>query len=162
MVVHQNELRQLREVKAAMQQQLANLMAAPIPPPASTPTPTPASAPARKALPFNHIFDGDKTMFKSWHTAITSKLRSDAAFIGNDEQQWFVINEMLAMQVRRRVAPEYNNGPAANYNPAHFLEYLELIYNDSKAADRARTELENMKQIPRERFDEYRMRFEDL
>ncbi|KAG6314612.1 hypothetical protein E4U22_008604 [Claviceps purpurea] len=141
MVVHQNELRQLREVKAAMQQQLANLMAAPIPPPASTPTPTPASAPARKALPFNHIFDGDETMFKSWHTAITSKLRSDAAFIGNDEQQWFVINEMLAMQVRRRVAPEYNHGPAANYNPAHFLEYLELIYNDSKAADRARTEL---------------------
>ncbi|CCE32193.1 uncharacterized protein CPUR_06053 [Claviceps purpurea 20.1] len=151
MLVHQNELRQLREEKAAMQQQLANLMAAPTPPPASTP---PASAPARKALPFNHIFDGDETMFKSWKTAITSKLRSDAAFIGNH----FSVKNM----VRRRVAPEYNNGSAVNYNPAHFLEYLELIYNDSKAADRARSELENITQKPREPFDDYRMRFEDL
>ncbi|KAG5948577.1 hypothetical protein E4U60_001491 [Claviceps pazoutovae] len=58
-LVHQNELQQLREEKAAMQQQLSNLMSAPQPPPASTP---PASAPARKALLFNHIFDGDKTM----------------------------------------------------------------------------------------------------
>ncbi|KAG6064481.1 hypothetical protein E4U32_000182 [Claviceps aff. humidiphila group G2b] len=58
--------------------------------------------------------------------AITSKLRSDAAFIGNHEQQWFFINEMLAMKVRRRVAPEYNNGPAVNYNPAHFLEHVDL------------------------------------
>ncbi|KAG5985854.1 hypothetical protein E4U52_000853, partial [Claviceps spartinae] len=64
-LVHQNELRQLREEKAAMQRQLSNLTSA------STP---PVSASARKALPFNHIFDGDKTMFKSWHTAITSKL----------------------------------------------------------------------------------------
>ncbi|KAG5953183.1 hypothetical protein E4U58_000516, partial [Claviceps cyperi] len=95
-------------------------------------------------------------------TAITSKLRSDAAFIGNNEQQWFFINEMLSMKVRRRVAPEYNNGPAVNYNPAHFLEYLELIYNDSKAADRARGELEVITQKSRERFDDYRMRFEDL
>ncbi|KAG6065953.1 hypothetical protein E4U16_000329, partial [Claviceps sp. LM84 group G4] len=113
-----NELRQLREDKATMQQQLQNFMSASTPPP---PRPTPASAPARKALPFNHIFDGDKTMFKSWPTAITSKLRSDAAFIGNHEQQWFFINEMLSMKVRRRVAPEYNNGPAVNYNPADFL-----------------------------------------
>ncbi|KAG6107884.1 hypothetical protein E4U13_006742 [Claviceps humidiphila] len=89
-LVHQNELQQLREEKAAMQRQLSNLMSAPTPPPASTP---PASASARKALPFNHIFDGDKTMFKFWHTAITSKLRSDAAFIGNHEQQWFFIHK---------------------------------------------------------------------
>ncbi|KAG5955209.1 hypothetical protein E4U58_007203 [Claviceps cyperi] len=133
MLVHQNELRQLREEKAAMPQQLASLMSAPTPPPASTPTPMPASAPllpARKALPFDH--------------------------------QWFFINEMLAMKVPRRVAPEYNNGPAVNYNPTHFLQYLGLIYNDSKAADRARNELEIIKQKPRERFDEYRMRFEDL
>ncbi|KAG5949831.1 hypothetical protein E4U58_001883 [Claviceps cyperi] len=102
MMVHQNELRQLREEKTAMQQQLASLMSAPTPPPASTPTPMSASAPllpARKALPFNHIFDGDKTMFQSLHTAITSKLRSDAAFIGNHEQQWFFINGMLAGRV---------------------------------------------------------------
>ncbi|KAG6065954.1 hypothetical protein E4U16_000330 [Claviceps sp. LM84 group G4] len=66
------------------------------------------------------------------------------------------------MKVRRRVAPEYNNGPAVNYNPADFLEYLELIYNDSKAADRARGELERITQKPKERFDDYRMRFEDL
>ncbi|KAG6309832.1 hypothetical protein E4U44_006327 [Claviceps purpurea] len=58
---------------------------------------------------------GIRQCFKFWHTAITSKLR---------------------------VAPEHNNGPAVNYNPAHFLEYLGLIYNDSKAADRARNELE--------------------
>ncbi|KAG5952791.1 hypothetical protein E4U58_000646 [Claviceps cyperi] len=94
-------------------------------------------------------------MFESWHTAITSKLGSDAAFIGNHEQQCFFMNEMLAMKVRRRVAPEYNNGPAVNYNPAHFLDYLGLIYNDSKAADRARYGLEVIKQKPRERFDEY-------
>ncbi|KAG5948578.1 hypothetical protein E4U60_001492 [Claviceps pazoutovae] len=36
-LVHQNELQQLREEKAAMQQQLSNLMSAPQPPPASTP-----------------------------------------------------------------------------------------------------------------------------
>ncbi|KAG6018884.1 hypothetical protein E4U19_007829 [Claviceps sp. Clav32 group G5] len=41
-----------------MQQQLSSLMSALTQQPASTP---PASAPARKALPFNHIFDGDKT-----------------------------------------------------------------------------------------------------
>ncbi|KAG5986947.1 hypothetical protein E4U52_008052 [Claviceps spartinae] len=74
--------------------------------------------PARKALPFNHIFDGDKTMFKSWHTAITSKLRSESAFISNHEQQWLFINEMLPMKVWRRVAVEYSNGLAVKYNPA--------------------------------------------
>ncbi|KAG6265596.1 hypothetical protein E4U47_006289 [Claviceps purpurea] len=68
--------------------------------------------------------------------------RSDAALIGNHEQQRVFVNGMLSMKVRRRVAPEHNNGPAVNYNPAHFLEYLGLIYNDSKAADRARNELE--------------------
>ncbi|KAG5954330.1 hypothetical protein E4U58_007664 [Claviceps cyperi] len=137
MLVHRNELQQLRKEKADMQQQLASLISA------STP-PAPL-LPARKALPFNYIFDGDKAMFMSWHTEITLKLRPDAAFIGNHEQQWFCMNEMLAMKIRRRVAPEYNNGPAVNCNPAHFLEYLGLIYNDSKAADRARNELENIK-----------------
>ncbi|KAG6113616.1 hypothetical protein E4U13_003736 [Claviceps humidiphila] len=74
--------------------------------------------PARKALPFNHIIDGDETMFKSWHTAITSKLRSESAFISNHEQQGLFINEVLSMKVRRRVALEYSNGLAVNYNPA--------------------------------------------
>ncbi|KAG6254522.1 hypothetical protein E4U49_007275 [Claviceps purpurea] len=59
---HQNELRQLREEKAAMQQQFASLMSASAPPPAPL-------LPPGEALPFHHIFDGNKTMFKSGHTA---------------------------------------------------------------------------------------------
>ncbi|KAG6068344.1 hypothetical protein E4U32_001128 [Claviceps aff. humidiphila group G2b] len=62
-LAHQNELLLFREEKAAMQQQLASLMLAPAPPPAPAPL-----LPARKALLFNHIFDGDKTMFKSHGT----------------------------------------------------------------------------------------------
>ncbi|KAG5933459.1 hypothetical protein E4U59_006862 [Claviceps monticola] len=63
MLVHRNELQQLRKERADMQQQLASLMSASTPSvPRSTSAPTPL-LPARKALPFNHIFDGDKTMF---------------------------------------------------------------------------------------------------
>ncbi|KAG6033436.1 hypothetical protein E4U19_006567 [Claviceps sp. Clav32 group G5] len=107
----------------------------------ATPPPTPVPAPmipSRKALTFNHIFDGDKTIFKSWHTAIISKLNSDSAFIGNYEQQSCYMNETLSMKIRQRVALEYINGSAVNYNPAYLLEYLERIYSDAKAADRAR------------------------
>ncbi|KAG5940489.1 hypothetical protein E4U60_000488 [Claviceps pazoutovae] len=74
----------------ALQQHLANLASAREAAPPPTPTPTPAPAPmlpCRKALPFNHIFGGDETMFKSWHRAIISKLRSYSAFIGNHERQ---------------------------------------------------------------------------
>ncbi|KAG6194567.1 hypothetical protein E4U50_000592 [Claviceps purpurea] len=95
-----------------------------------------------RLCPSTTFSTGIRQCFKFCHTAITSKLRSDAAFIGNHEQQRVFVNGMLSMKVRRRVAPEHNNGPAVNYNPAHFLEYLGLIYNDSKAADRARNELE--------------------
>ncbi|KAG5960752.1 hypothetical protein E4U56_004193 [Claviceps arundinis] len=61
MLVRQNELLLFREEKAAMQQQLTSLMSAPAPPHAPAPL-------LRKALLFNHIFDGDKTMFKSHGT----------------------------------------------------------------------------------------------
>ncbi|KAG6290024.1 hypothetical protein E4U09_004625 [Claviceps aff. purpurea] len=101
-------------------------------------------------------------MFKSCHTAITSKLKSDSAFVGNYEQRWFYINETLLMKVWRRVALEYNDGSAVNYNPAHFLEYLlERIYSDAGAADRTRIELNSVKQKAKEWFENYRMRFED-
>ncbi|KAG6090754.1 hypothetical protein E4U30_008025, partial [Claviceps sp. LM220 group G6] len=56
------------------------------------------------------------------------------------------------------------NGLAVNYYPAHFLDYLERIYNESTTRWRpiARAELEHIRQKPKERFDDYRMRFEDL
>ncbi|KAG5950345.1 hypothetical protein E4U58_001687 [Claviceps cyperi] len=122
MLVHQNELRQLREEKAAMQQHLESLMSAPTP--ASAPLP-----PARKALPFKHIFDGDKTMFKSWQTAITSKLRSDAAFIGNHEQQWFFINEMLSMKVQPRgtIVVLRRHSPPDRHGQ-HFVDEKPLLF----------------------------------
>ncbi|KAG5921648.1 hypothetical protein E4U61_006503 [Claviceps capensis] len=69
-----------------LQQHLANLASAREAAPPPTPAPAPM-LPCRKALPFNHIFDGDETMFKCWHRAIISKLRSYSAFIGNHERQ---------------------------------------------------------------------------
>ncbi|KAG5944882.1 hypothetical protein E4U59_006635, partial [Claviceps monticola] len=73
----------------------------------------------------------------------------------------FYINETLSIKVWRRVALEYNNGSAVNYNPTAFLEYLNRIYSDAGAADRARIELDSIKQEAKERFEDYRMRFED-
>ncbi|KAG6083779.1 hypothetical protein E4U15_001837, partial [Claviceps sp. LM218 group G6] len=56
----------------------------------------------------------------------------------------------------------WSKANAVNYNPGHFLEYLERIYNDADAADRALAELDHIHQKPKERFEDYRMRFEDL
>ncbi|KAG6060572.1 hypothetical protein E4U17_003991 [Claviceps sp. LM77 group G4] len=50
------------------------------------------------------------------------------------------------MYVQQRVALEYNNGSAVNYNPVNLLEYLERIYSDARAADRARIELDSRRQ----------------
>ncbi|KAG6319681.1 hypothetical protein E4U44_006760 [Claviceps purpurea] len=53
-----------------------------------------------------------------------------------------------------------------NHNPAHFLEYLGTfrgsMYHDAKAADRAGAELDSIKQKPKERFEDYRVRYENL
>ncbi|KAG6126711.1 hypothetical protein E4U38_006796 [Claviceps purpurea] len=61
----------IKRGEAAMQQQFASLMSASAPPPAPL-------LPPREALPFHHIFDGNKTMFKSGHTATVLRTFMDS------------------------------------------------------------------------------------
>lgn len=120
-----------------------------------------SSRPQRKRLPVGQPFDGKKELFAAWKNTMAHILKADKDFIGSNQDQWVFLWGNLTRWVQTRVAAYYESaGPAVDYNPNAFLDYLGTIFADPHGKAVALSELELLRQGNDEPFATFIVRFE--
>ena len=106
-------------------------------------------------------FDGQRANFLSWKLSIIHKIETDAGFIGNVKNRYFLIWDSLCPPVRTKVAAWFSTNLERPV-PSKFLEYLTQVYGDRHARERAMAQFEHIQQGPNELFNEYMVRWYEM
>jgi len=156
----------LQTENATLRAQLATLSRSSTPATSATVAPQPtalATEPIRrKPLPTGPPFDGDRTSLIAWKVTITHKLRVDAAFIGDETDQYHFTWAQLGPRVQKELASYYAGGANDTYSPWELINHIEFCYGDKHGRERALAALEQVRQGKNESFLDYFVRFSTL
>jgi len=172
------EVYQAREREAnqahikALQETIASLQATPAATPRSPTSPappivdiTPPSPPGqtkkKMTLPDPPRFDGNRKKYRNWRLEMEGKLRTDGCLLGSPADQFTYIYSRLGDTPQSTVAAFYESGgPGGTRNPASFLHYLTITYEDPNTAQHALSNLDSIAQGKTESFAAFYPRFE--
>lgn len=154
----------LQQTQQAQAQTSATLApTTPAPEPAAfnlEPTPEP-SRPKRK-LPDLSLFSGKRTEYLVWSITARQKIERDGPSIGTSDDQYAYLFARMETAAQTAVASYFQNGLLLNATPQDFLQYLDSVYLDPNAANRALDKLYNLRQKDSESFAVFLPRFERL
>ena len=168
----QQEQRENRELRDMMRQVMSaaqlsmrateNAQAAATPSPAVATAPTEPTTRAerpRKTLPELSLFSGERGDYLVWALEARSKMRFDAAAIGDHGHQYAYLFARMGPKAQKLVASYYEEH-SADPDPATFLVHLDHIFIDPNAASRALSKLSTLQQGHKESFAAFLPRFE--
>jgi hypothetical protein len=98
--------------------------------------PSPAERSPRPRLPKPAMFDGDRTEWIPWVTAIQSKLLVNQEAIGGTHDQFLYVYSRLEGNVWKNVTTYVKNRMSTK-TPAEFIEYLSTMHRDPNEKSRA-------------------------
>jgi hypothetical protein len=135
--------------------------APPTAPPAALPEPEPERRGSKMTMPDPPRFDGTRKKFRSWRLEMEGKLRADGHVIGSPSNQFAYIYSRLGDLPQATSAAFYERGGAdGQRDPAAFMRYLTLTYQDPNIAQEALNKVSGMTQGDRESFAAFLPRFE--
>ncbi|KAL5592956.1 uncharacterized protein BROUX77_002688 [Berkeleyomyces rouxiae] len=169
---------QLREEFSRAQQQrdqeIANLQAfaraataSPAPPVLATPSVPVATADAfvkrpKPKIPDIPLFSGKRAEYRVWAMYARQKIARDGPSIGDDGDQYTYLFARMSTEAQNLVAVYFARGLEMGYTAATFLAYLDRMFIDPYAAERASTQLQNLRQRDNEPFALFLPKFEKL
>lgn len=142
------EIHRLRNV-------VANYESAPAPQ-----SPADAARP-RPCLPDIALFSGKRSDYLVWSLTARQKLSLDAAALGGPRQSFAYLFSRMDANAQNLVAARFQQG-LVNPDPEDFFQYLDSVFLDPNAADRAMTRLQVLRQKDSESFALFLPRFERL
>jgi hypothetical protein len=146
----------------------ATPLSTPITADTSTNTPTPANAPApedpakrpRPKLRDMPLFTGKRSEWRSWKSRMEAKLRKDKLAIGDPSDHFAYIEASLDDTPAKMVLAYVERARKMNdEDPDQFMAYLNNIYGDDNAKERANNKLNSMSQ-GKEAFATFLPKFE--
>ncbi|KAL5606268.1 uncharacterized protein BROUX77_003461 [Berkeleyomyces rouxiae] len=118
--------------------------------------------PRKRALPDIALFSGQRSAYRVWALSARSKLALDSESIGDHRKQYAYLFARMTVEAQNLVVAYFEQGLLNDTGPHQFLEYLDSIFIDPFAADRALFHLDNMRQGPSEPFALFLPRFEKV
>ena len=112
----------------------------------------------RARLPEPELFSGVRAKWPTWRITIQNKLSLDGLAIGDEFDQAKYLFARLEGEASRNVATYLK--AHAEARPNQLLDYLETIYADPNAEQRAVTRLQSMKQGKNEPFARFLTKFQ--
>ena len=133
------------------------------PPPSAAPAaPQPPSEPKRPkpSLPELSYFTGKRSEWESWKDATIGKLRADGASIGGPKEQFAYIRACVSGTAAKTILAFVQAARRSGTDtPESLLTYMENVYGDTNAEERANNKLNSMTQ-GREAFATFLPKFE--
>lgn len=147
-----------------------------VPTPVTTvPTPVPSSVyeaaqpqgtrgpSIRKPLPDPPKFSGKRVDYPAWAQSMRDKLELDSRFFDTPREAWYYIYVRLESEPSKLVTNFYQHaGPACDYDPSRFMEYLDQNFLDRNLRANAAHQLRSLKQGERQPFTSFVQKFERL
>ena len=125
---------------------------------------TTAAEPVRRprpALPDISLFSGRRTDYLVWSLSARQKLLLDEAALGGAHAAYAYLFTRMDTTAQNLVASRFQQG-LANPDPLAFFQYLDTVFLDPNAADRAMSKLQTIRQGNTESFAIFIPRFERL
>lgn len=123
--------------------------------------PEATNRPKRK-LPDLALFSGKRADYLVWAITARQKLERDGASIGTPADQYAYLFARMESSAQNAVAGYFQENLPTNPDPARFLAYLDSVYIDPNAANRALDKLYTLRQRESETFATFFPRFERL
>ncbi len=117
-----------------------------------TPSPSPAPAPPepkrpKPKLPDVPIFTGKRSKWRAWKSKMIAKLAKDGRSIGDASDQFAYIEARLEGDATEMVLAFIEKARRDNNeDPNSFMAYLDVVYGDKNASERASNKLNTMAQ----------------
>ncbi|KAK6855471.1 hypothetical protein PG995_009003 [Apiospora arundinis] len=131
--------------------------------PDETPLPDSPTSFTRKKplLPDPAKFNGTKSTFRAWLTEMRNKLLVDGLVMGTNRDQFMYIFARLERTPQNMtIAFMERGGTDGQYQPQHYLSYLESCYGDPNLEARAIDRLQKLAQKDSESFATFLPKFE--
>ncbi|KAL5594293.1 uncharacterized protein BROUX77_007640 [Berkeleyomyces rouxiae] len=96
-----------------------------------------ASESSKPRLPHLTPFSGKREDYRSWALNARRKLSIDGNFIGNDECQYAYLFASMTIEAQKMIVAYVERGIKRGDTPTMLLEYMDYLFIDPYAADRA-------------------------
>ncbi|KAL5614264.1 uncharacterized protein BROUX77_000101 [Berkeleyomyces rouxiae] len=156
-------------VAAAVAQAAHAVPAAPVPSVPHTTSVSPASndtdddaSPKKRCLPDLGLLTGQRFDYRVWAINTRRKLRLDSKSIGDSQRQYAYLFARMTVEAQNLVVAFFEQGLDNNTGPDEFLKYLDSIFIDPYAANRALHQVDHMRQKPNEPFSLFLPQFEEV
>ena len=131
-----------------------------VPPPADTSASEEPARRPRPKLPDMPLFMGKRSEWRSWKSRMEAKLRKDKLAIGDPSDHFAYIEACLDDTPAKMVLAYVERARETNSeDPDQFMAYLNNIYGDDNAKERANNKLNSMSQ-GKEAFATFLPKFE--
>ncbi|KAL5596456.1 uncharacterized protein BROUX77_007140 [Berkeleyomyces rouxiae] len=113
-------------------------------------------------IPDIPLFSGKRAEYRVWAMYARQKIARDGPSIGDDGDQYTYLFARMSTEAQNLVAVYFARGLEMGYTAATFLAYLDRMFIDPYAAERASTQLQNLRQRDNEPFALFLPKFEKL